>query len=514
MTMPPAMLAFIEAQMQKAREEAQQAWLAMQSRSGSDFTTSVSGERSPETARSLGSTPTPAPRPQLVPNEPTSTPIPHKKRSQNAPEQSHVSQHQKPPKPPQKQPKQPQLHSGDIDVPTPKPINFSDAPKPSCPLYKDLPAILNALSIDELSKKARDLKMRKFRKFISLQADLREKPLNKNFESFHKPKLYRMVKGITKACEKQFGDEATWSENIVEALIHRICLDNVRNRAPSRLRAVVKRGSTRGSSLDCQGKEKQAEPVKTNKGKATTQRKRSRIQEDSENDSDKSETTPTPPPPRKRKSDKTASNNEPEGIEDKRDGLRDKESEAPRKGTVIRKQPRSSAHKHNESSDKPRRSHSPSAVPAKPSPPAVPAKPSPPAVPAKPSPPAVPAKSRPPTVPDSTRPSVGMKRPPTQCEDVIEVAASHNLDKPFYVPIAIPWDGFLETLSRHLPFGEDSVIQCRAKSGAKTDTTCRAIWGDPAWVQLVMDYKGTGVVFKVADADEWKSEDDTTNVGL
>jgi hypothetical protein len=90
-------------------------------------------------------------------------------------------------------------------------------------LYKNREEICKLLGI-----KLDDLfAMRDRREFIKMQCAKRDMLLCQPYESLKEDDLARVVKNVTAECKTQFG--GWWSNDVVRALIHRICIDNVRN---------------------------------------------------------------------------------------------------------------------------------------------------------------------------------------------------------------------------------------------------------------------------------------------
>ncbi|KAI5817878.1 hypothetical protein BZA77DRAFT_308812 [Pyronema omphalodes] len=104
------------------------------------------------------------------------------------------------------------------------------------PLYKDRVKLLAMMGLTEQNQ----ILMQDLREFIKVECQKRNHPLDKAFSTFSRVLLYRLTRTITDKAQTAFGQAINITEEIIETLIHRICLDAVRNkRQKAKRRALM-----------------------------------------------------------------------------------------------------------------------------------------------------------------------------------------------------------------------------------------------------------------------------------
>ncbi|KAF8249232.1 hypothetical protein K440DRAFT_641268 [Wilcoxina mikolae CBS 423.85] len=98
------------------------------------------------------------------------------------------------------------------------------------PLYKDKPRLCKLLGIDENDTYA----MRDIRDWVKTECMLRGKDLDVPYGSRSKKDIFDLVTAVTNKRNQELGDGKVVGEEVIDALIHRISLDNaLENRASS-----------------------------------------------------------------------------------------------------------------------------------------------------------------------------------------------------------------------------------------------------------------------------------------
>jgi len=90
--------------------------------------------------------------------------------------------------------------------------------------------------------------MHEVREYINDECKRKNKPLNKPFSHFTTPEMYRLIKTMIEKTEEHFGDKVNVNEDIIGAIIHRLCLDNVR-----KSNQKIKRRLAKGTSCSTPG---------------------------------------------------------------------------------------------------------------------------------------------------------------------------------------------------------------------------------------------------------------------
>lgn len=119
------------------------------------------------------------------------------------------------------------------------------------PLYKNTKALYSSfgIKVDRMNKKDKK-KIRKIRQFIIKQCKSKKFLLNAPLKSYDEDYVARIVKTVHSAAVKQLG--VTWPFKGIRAVMHRKCLDSVRNanRAHKKAKLAQDQSSDNSSSTE------------------------------------------------------------------------------------------------------------------------------------------------------------------------------------------------------------------------------------------------------------------------